>query len=108
MIKHFRTVSEHSPLKTVEAAHSSYQYLTIDSGRITSTANTIQMGKQLREIAINGAHNSVIKATITNIVYPISINDLYQVFSKYGNVLKILIPKSMQKTNTKESYKPKF
>jgi hypothetical protein len=95
MIKHFRSISEHSMLKSVEAAHSSYQYLTIETGRITSTANTIQMGKQLKEAAMHGCEGSVIKAAISNIVYPISINDLYQVFSKYGNVLKILlIPKS--------------
>jgi len=95
MIKHFRAISEHSMLKSVEAAHSSYQYLTIETGRITSTANTIQMGKQLKEAAMHGCEGSVIKAAISNIVYPISINDIYQVFSKYGNVLKILlIPKN--------------
>jgi polypyrimidine tract-binding protein 1 len=56
-----------------------------------STMNTIQSAKQIKEAAITGGDGFVIKALITNIVYPICIDALYQVFSKYGNVLKIVL-----------------
>ena len=99
MIKYFREhLNDHnSSLKGVEAAHSSYHQLTIDNtNRATQTMNTIQLAKQIKESSVNGGEGHVIKALIGNVVYPICIDALYQVFSKYGNVLKIvLIQKSM-------------
>ena len=82
---------ENTNLKNIEAAHSSYQQLTIDNNRMQSTMNTIQSAKQIKDAAIVGGDGFVIKALITNIVYPICIDALYQVFSKYGNVLKIVL-----------------
>lgn len=97
MVNYFHHVPEHSSLKNIEAAHSSYQQLTIDNNRIQSTMNTIQQAKQIKDAAQNGGDGCVIKVIITNLVYPICIDALYQVFSKYGNVLKIvLIQKSTQ------------
>lgn len=92
MIQHFRSqLTEQSLLKTIEAAHSSYQQLTIDSNRSTNTYNTIALGKEIKTASVNGGNSCVIKAIITNVVYPVSIDALYQIFSKYGNVLKIIL-----------------
>jgi polypyrimidine tract-binding protein 1 len=96
MVQYFHHLPEHCGLKNIEAAHSSYQQLTIDTNRIQATMNTIQQAKQIKEAAHNGGDGCVIKVMISNLVYPICIDALYQVFSKYGNVLKIvLIQKSM-------------
>jgi hypothetical protein len=91
MVQFFRNISEHSLLKNVEAAHSSYQHLTIDNNRAGATEKTIQLGKQLKDTTKVGGECCVIRAIITNIAYPICIDALYQVFSKYGNVLKIVL-----------------
>ncbi len=95
MVQFFRNIPENSILKNVEAAHSSYQQLTIDNNRASATEKTIQLGKQLKESSKIGGECCVIKAIITNIAYPICIDAVYQVFSKYGNVLKIVL---MQKS----------
>jgi hypothetical protein len=78
-------------LKTIEAAHSSYQQLTIDNNRAAATLNTIALAKQLKEAALLGGDNCVIKVIFSNVVYPIQVDALNQVFSKYGNVLKIVL-----------------
>ncbi len=78
-------------LKTIEAAHSSYQQLTIDNNRAAATLNTIQLAKQLKEASMLGGDSCVIKCILSNIVYPVQIDALNQVFSKYGNVLKIVL-----------------
>lgn len=91
MVHFFHHPPDNCNLKNIEAAHSSYQQLTIDTSRIQSTRNTIQSAKQIKEAAISGGDGFVIKAIITNVVYPICIDALYQVFSKYGNVLKIVL-----------------
>ena len=86
-------------LKSIEAAHSSYQQLTIDNNRAAATLNTIQLAKQLKEASLMGGDNCVIKVVFTNVVYPIQIDALNQVFSKVGNVLKIVLTqKSTQQT----------
>lgn len=94
MIKYFRERlnDNNSGIRGVEAAHSSYQHLTIEnSNRASQTLNTIQLAKQIKESSVNGGDGHVIKALIGNIFYPICIDALYQVFSKYGNVLKIVL-----------------
>lgn len=91
MVQFFHHPPENCNLKNIEAAHSSYQQLTIDNNRMQSTMNTIQSAKQIKEAAIHGGDGCVIKALISNLVYPICIDALYQVFSKYGNVLKIVL-----------------
>lgn len=99
MIKYFRENLNdgNSGIRGVEAAHSSYQHLTIEnSNRAAQTSNTIQLAKQIKESALNGGDGHVIKALIGHIFYPICIDALYQVFSKYGNVLKIVL---IQKSN---------
>ena len=97
MVQHFRNISEHSLLKNVEAAHSSYQHLTIDNNRAGATEKTIQLGKQLKESTKLGGERCVIKAAITSIAYPVCIDALYQVFSKYGHVLKIVLIQKSKK-----------
>jgi polypyrimidine tract-binding protein 1 len=91
MVQYFHHVPDGTPLKGIEAAHSSYQQLTIDNNRAAATMSTIQLAKQLKDSSLNGGDGCVIKAIITNLVFPISIDALYQVFSKYGNVLKIIL-----------------
>jgi len=91
MVQFFHHPQDNCNLKNIEAAHSSYQQLTIDNNRMQSTMNTIQSAKQIKEAAITGGDGYVVKALITNLVYPICIDALYQVFSKYGNVLKIVL-----------------
>jgi polypyrimidine tract-binding protein 1 len=94
MINYFHHIPDNhnnSSLKGVEAAHSSYQQLTIDNNRVASTMNTIQLAKQLKDSSLLGGDNHVIKAQFSNIVYPICIDALYQIFSKCGNVLKIIL-----------------
>lgn len=98
MVSYFHHSTEHSSLKGIEAAHSSYQQLTIDNNRAMATMNTIQLAKQIKDSAVNGGDGCVVKAVIANIVYPIYIDALYQVFSKYGNVLKIVLIQKSKRT----------
>ena len=92
MVQFFHRPNMDCNIKGIEAAHSSYQQLTIEQNRMQSTINTIQLAKSLKESATNGVDGSVIKVIITNLVYPICIDALYQIFTKYGgNVLKIMI-----------------
>lgn len=91
MVQFFQHVPDHCNLKSIEAAHSSYQQLTIDNNRAAQTISTIQTAKQIKEAAMHGGDGCVIKALVSNLVYPICIEALYQIFSKYGNVLKIVI-----------------
>jgi hypothetical protein len=104
MVQFFHHVPEHCSLKSIEAAHSSYQQLTIDNNRAASTMNTIQLAKQIKESALNGGDGHVIKVVITTIVYPICIDALYQVFSKYGNVLKIVLTQKSKSFASKVKY----
>lgn len=104
MIQYFHHIPEHSSLKGVEAAHSSYQQLTIDNNRAASTLHTIQLAKQLKELALVGGDNVVIKAQFTNVVYPICIDALYQIFSKSGNVLKIILIQKSRYSNSINSH----
>ncbi len=97
MVKFFHHMPEQCSLKNIEAAHSSYQQLTIDTNRAQATMNT---GQAAKEAAQTGGDGCVIKAAISNQVYPVLIEALYQVFSKCGTVLKIVImSKSKQETN---------
>ena len=66
MVNYFHHVPDHSSLKNIEAAHSSYQQLTIDTNRIQSTMNTIQQAKQIKEAAQTGGEGCVIKVMISN------------------------------------------
>ena len=91
MVQYFQHMSSQSNLKSIEAAHSSYQQLTIDNNRAVATLNTIQLAKQLKESAQTGCDGCVIKALVNTVVYPICIDAMYQVFSKYGNVIKIVL-----------------
>lgn len=91
MVQYFHSMPDQTNLKNIEAAHSSYQQLTIDNNRAAATLNTIQLAKQIKEASNNGGDGCVVKAIITQIAYPICIDALYQVFSKYGNVLKIVL-----------------
>ena len=91
MIQYFKANPNNSNQRGIEAAHSSYQQLTIDASRVQSTLKAIQQAKELKNIGTQGFEGSVVKVLASNIVYPIAIDALNQIFSKCGQVIKISI-----------------
>ncbi|CAF4086648.1 unnamed protein product [Rotaria sp. Silwood2] len=50
----------------------------------------LQSATILQEIARAGGQNCVLRVVVNNMVYPISADTFYQIFSKFGVVLKII------------------
>ncbi len=48
------------------------------------------MAKELHKAAQTGGQNTVLRAMLQNMLYPVSLDTIYQIFSRYGPVLKII------------------
>ncbi|CAF1078169.1 unnamed protein product, partial [Adineta ricciae] len=50
----------------------------------------LQSATVLQEISRIGGQNCVLRVIVNNLIYPISVDTFYQIFSKFGVVLKII------------------
>ncbi len=48
------------------------------------------MDKELHKEAQTGGRNTVLRAKFQKILYPVSLDTIYQIFSRYGPVFKII------------------
>jgi RNA recognition motif-containing protein len=48
------------------------------------------MAKELHKAAQTGGSNTVLRAMIQNMLYTVTLETIYQIFSRYGPVLKII------------------
>jgi len=50
----------------------------------------LQSATLLQDLAQTGGQNCVLRVVINNMIYPVTVETLYQIFSKFGVVLKII------------------
>ncbi len=72
--------------------YSNYKNLVTDP---TNTNNQVakaalDLAKDLHKAAQSGGQNTVLRAMIQNMLYGVSLDTIYQIFSRYGAVLKII------------------
>ncbi|EFA84392.1 RNA-binding region RNP-1 domain-containing protein [Heterostelium album PN500] len=69
------------------------QFYTTIQGSIRSKNFFVQYSNREEITSYSSVEtpNNILLVTISNIIYPVTIDVLYQLFSKYGSVLKILI-----------------
>jgi len=92
MIAHFNTSSVQFHGKKIFVQYSNHQELNTDP---TNTNNqhaqtALSEAVQLHTASKIGGKNTVLRAAILNMVYPVTLDVLHQIFSKYGAVLKII------------------
>ena len=72
--------------------YSNYKNLVTDP---TNTNNQVakaalDLAKELHKAAQTGGQNTVLRAMIQNMLYSVSLDTIYQIFNRYGSVLKII------------------
>ena len=72
--------------------YSNYKNLVTDP---TNTNNQVaraalDLAKDLHKAAQTGGQNTVLRAMIQNMLYGVSLDTIYQIFNRYGPVLKII------------------
>jgi polypyrimidine tract-binding protein 1 len=72
--------------------YSNYKNLVTDP---TNTNNQVaraalDLAKDLHKAAQTGGQNTVLRAMIQNMLYGVSLDTIYQIFNRYGAVLKII------------------
>lgn len=72
--------------------YSNYKNLVTDP---TNTNNQVakaalDLAKELHKAAQSGGQNTVLRAMIQNMLYGVSLDTIYQIFNRFGPVLKII------------------
>lgn len=72
--------------------YSNYKNLVTDP---TNTNNQVakaalDLAKDLHKAAQTGGQNTVLRAMIQNMLYCVSLDTIYQIFNRFGPVLKII------------------
>eukprot|EP01098_Paradermamoeba_levis_P011226 TRINITY_DN47_c0_g1_i2.p1 TRINITY_DN47_c0_g1~~TRINITY_DN47_c0_g1_i2.p1 ORF type:complete len:334 (-),score=96.69 TRINITY_DN47_c0_g1_i2:644-1645(-) len=73
---------------TIRTKSVYFQFSTRDEIQAPQTATATPMADEKFQL---GQQNSILLVTILNVLYPINIDVLHQIFSKYGTILKIAI-----------------
>ena len=92
MIAHFNTSSTTFSGKKIFVQYSNHQELNTDpsnSNNLVAQA-ALTEAVQLHKSAKMGGKNTVLRATILNMIYPVTLDVLQQIFSKFGHVLKVI------------------
>lgn len=91
--------------RTIFAQYSTHQELKLDKNRTTQELGPdglpISNGSSISTLDISGgtqqAPNSVLRVIIENMIYPVTLDVLHTLFSRYGKVLRII---TFNKNNT--------
>jgi polypyrimidine tract-binding protein 1 len=92
MILHFNNSSTTFSGKKIFVQYSNHQELNTDPSNSNNLVAQAALNEavQLHKSAKLGGKNTVLRATILNMIYPVTLDVLHQIFSKFGNVLKII------------------
>ena len=92
MIAHFNTSSTTFSGKKIFVQYSNHQELNTDPSNSNNLVAQAALSEavQLHKSAKMGGKNTVLRATILNMIYPVTLDVLQQIFSKFGHVLKII------------------
>lgn len=92
MIHHFNNSSTTFSGKKIFVQYSNHQELNTDPSNSNNLVAQAALNEavQLHKSAKMGGKNTVLRATILNMIYPVTLDVLHQIFSKFGNVLKII------------------
>eukprot|EP01132_Coremiostelium_polycephalum_P001528 gene1528-1923_t len=78
-------------MSDLNSAAQFIQYYSTIQGMVRSKQLYVQYSNRDEILQNEESSNEILLITITNIIYPITIDVLFKLFSNYGNVLKILI-----------------
>ncbi|XP_062920665.1 polypyrimidine tract-binding protein 2 isoform X3 [Mobula hypostoma] len=81
--------SNHKELKTDNALNQRAQAV-LQAVTAVQTASTPLTGTTASESAVTPTQSPVLRVIIDNMYYPVTLDVLYQIFSKFGPVLKII------------------
>ncbi|KAL6042564.1 hypothetical protein STEG23_023887, partial [Scotinomys teguina] len=81
--------SNHKELKTDNTLNQRAQAV-LQAVTAVQTANTPLSGTAVSESAVTPAQSPVLRIIIDNMYYPVTLDVLHQIFSKFGAVLKII------------------
>jgi hypothetical protein len=92
MIAHFNQTLVSFGGKKIFVQYSNHQTLQTDPNQSNNQLAQIALENalQLFMAAKNGGKNCVLRATILNMMYPVTLDVLNQIFSKFGHVLKLI------------------
>ncbi|XP_014218760.1 polypyrimidine tract-binding protein 2 isoform X2 [Copidosoma floridanum] len=87
----FVQYSHHRELKTDQGHNNSAGSPTNSNANMSNNSNMQSSGQgQLQGNDTQGGPNTVLRVIIEHMVYPISLDILYQIFTRYGKVMKIV------------------
>ncbi|CAF0875666.1 unnamed protein product [Brachionus calyciflorus] len=92
MVSHFSQTTSTFNGKKIFVQNSNHQELNTDP----NNSNNLSAQTALKEAlslwcaAKQGGKNTVLRATILNMIYPVTLDVLNQIFSKFGQLLKII------------------
>jgi len=92
MIAHFATTSTTFSGKKIFVQYSNHQELNTDPSNASNLAaqNALSDAVQLHRAAREGGKATVLRATILNMLYPVTLDVLTQIFSKFGPIVKMI------------------
>jgi polypyrimidine tract-binding protein 1 len=92
MINYFNTTPVSFSGRKIFLQYSNHQSLQTDPNNSNNQIAQLALDSsiQLRDAAKHGGKNTVLRATILNLLYPVTLDVLHQIFSKFGNVLKVI------------------
>ncbi|RNA01881.1 polypyrimidine tract-binding 1-like isoform X4 [Brachionus plicatilis] len=92
MVAHFSQTTSTFNGKKIFVQFSNHQELNTDPNNSNNLAAKSALAEALTlwHSAKHGAKNTVLRATILNMIYPVTLDVLNQIFSKFGQLLKII------------------
>ena len=92
MVAHFLDTQATFAGKKIFVQYSNHQELNTDpTNNNNLTAQTaLSEACSLHKAAKMGGKNTVLRASILNMIYPVTLDVLQQIFGKFGHVLKVL------------------
>jgi polypyrimidine tract-binding protein 1 len=92
MCQYFANATTTFSGKKIFVQYSNHQTLNTDpnnSNNLVAQA-ALQDSIQLNQVSKDGGKNTVLRASVLNMVYPVTVDVFHQIFSKFGTVLKII------------------
>lgn len=92
MIAHFHQSATQFNGKKIFVQYSNHQELNTDPNNANNQNAQVALAEacSLHHASKQGGKNTVLRATIVNMIYPVTLDVLQQIFSKFGPVLKII------------------
>ncbi|CAF1235573.1 unnamed protein product [Adineta steineri] len=92
MVDYFTSVPAMRNGRQIFAQYSNHGELRTDPSNRTNQQAHVALAQatDLYETAQKGGPNCVLRVSIINMLFPVTIDVLYQIFSKFGTVLKII------------------